>query len=309
MPRYATIDVGTNSVLLLIAEKIGPARFEPVVERAEITRLGRGVDGRRLLSKEGIAETVEVIKAFATEARELGVNGLVVCATSAARDANNAGEFLLEAKRLAQVDVEVLPGQLEAQLSFAAAVADFGGQGPLAVIDIGGGSTEIIVGQTGLPEPSFRHSFDLGAVRLTERYVRSDPPSSEERARMEALLQEQLADLPSVPSGVRAVGIAGTVTTLYSVLHQVEPYDAALVHGHTLAAGELAELIDRLFSLPLEERRRLPGLQPKRADVICAGALVLKATLEALGVDQCLVSDRGLRWGLMQQRFGGHKAH
>jgi exopolyphosphatase/guanosine-5'-triphosphate,3'-diphosphate pyrophosphatase len=305
MPRFATIDVGTNSVLLLVADRTSDGLFEAVLERAEITRLGRGVDQSRRLSPEGMEATLAVLTAFANEARSLGAEGLAVSATSAARDAQNGAEFLAAAKARAGVTVEIISGELEAQLSFASAYMDFGSEaaGPLLVIDIGGGSTEFIYGNSA-GRVEFRHSFDVGSVRLTERLIRSDPPSPEERERVMSLLRQTFSALPPPPPAAQLVGVAGTVTTLYAVENRIDPYDATCVHGGTLTRAQLEQLVDKLCTLPLAERRTLPGLQPKRADVIPAGSLILLEALRALELDACRVSDRGLRWGLMAHRFG-----
>ena len=305
MPRFATIDVGTNSVLLLVADRTPEGRFVPVVERAEITRLGRGVDKTRRLSPEGLEATLEVVTAFATEARSLGAEAVAVTATSAARDAENGAEFMAAAKARAGVTVEIISGELEAQLSFSSAHMDFAREltGPLLVIDIGGGSTEFIYGERE-GRVAFRHSFDVGAVRMTERFMGSDPVSAAERAAVEAHLRATFASLPPTPAGAQLVGVAGTVTTLYTVRHRIDPYDAARVQGGTLTLAELEALADTLCRLPLAERRALPGLQPKRADVIPAGALILVEAVRALGLTRCRVSDRGLRWGLLAHRFG-----
>src|SRR5512140_3528168 len=165
MPRFATIDVGTNSVLLLVADRTPDGEFVPVLERAEITRLGRGVDQSRRLSPEGMEATLAVMTAFAREARSLGAEGIAVSATSAARDAQNGAQFLAAARERAGVTVEIISGELEAQLSFASAYMDFGKEaaGPLLVIDIGGGSTEFIYGNTA-GRVDFRHSYDVGSV-------------------------------------------------------------------------------------------------------------------------------------------------
>ncbi|MDQ3263212.1 MAG: Ppx/GppA family phosphatase [Myxococcota bacterium] len=305
MKRYATIDVGTNSVLLLVAE-LKEGRFEPLVERAEITRLGRGVDRSGALDPAAIEETIRCLESFAQQARALGVQAIAATATSAARDASNGAVFREEAKRRAGVELQIISGELEAQLSFAAVHTDFAGsaQGPLVALDIGGGSTEFIFGTGDGPQIAFRHSFDVGSVRLTERFVTGHPVSPADRERIRAHLKETFASLPAAPPGFQLVGVAGTVTTLFSVLHQIDPYDAARVHGGRITHAELATLVDRLCELPLEERRRLPGLQPKRADVICAGALVLEGAMEQLGAQGCVVSDRGLRWGLLVHQFG-----
>ncbi len=307
MARYAAIDVGTNSVLLLVAEMTSEGRLRAVQERAEITRLGRGVDQSKTLSPEAIADTLQVIEAFSAEARKLGASALQVCATSAARDASNGAAFLAGARERAGVEVEILSGDREAQLSFSAACADFGrgpDQGPLIVIDIGGGSTEVIYGGLGdnFASFSFRHSFDVGSVRLTERLVTSDPISPVDRQRIEALLTETFAALPPPGPQFRVVGVAGTVTSLFTVRHGIDPYDASQVHGGVLSRRDVERLANQLCRTPLAERREWKGLQPKRADVIPAGALILKAALQRLGAPSCIVSDRGLRWGLILER-------
>jgi exopolyphosphatase/guanosine-5'-triphosphate,3'-diphosphate pyrophosphatase len=304
MARYAAIDVGTNSVLLLVAERGEQGHFVAVEEQAEITRLGRGVDATRRLAPEAIEETLAVVERFVAAARAQGVTGIAITATSAARDAANGAEFLGPARARTGVPIEILSGDDEARLSFASAYQDFGGAGALAVVDIGGGSTEVILGdRSGVV--SFRRSFDVGAVRLTERHVRGDPPSLAELEAVRAGVRDGLAGLPRAPSGAVLVGIAGTVTTLLGVSLGLEVWDSARVQGATLTRREVEATVGRLAALPVADRRRVAGLQPRRADVVVAGGLVLEGVLTALGLEQLVVSDRGLRWGLLAERFGG----
>lgn len=296
MPRFASIDIGTNSVLLLVAERGPQGTFTPVLERAEITRLGRGVDQRRTLAPEAIADTLAVLEAYARDARALGVQEIAATATSAARDASNGPTFLAEVKARTGISVELIAGDEEARLSFASAWADFGRMGPLVVLDIGGGSTEFIYGDaTGAV--TWRKSYDVGSVRLTERW-------GAQRAPLIDQLNETFAPLPPPPPGFLLVGVAGTVTTVCAVAKKIEPYDPLRVHGAVLSAAELQKTTDLLWSLQLETRRTLPGLQPKRADVIPAGAQVLLTAAQRLGATAVCVSDRGLRWGLLVDRFG-----
>ncbi len=297
MARYATIDVGTNSVLLLVAERDASGRWQPVLERAEITRLGKGVDQSKRLAPEAIEATVKVLEQYAAEARQLGAKKIVTSATSAARDASNGPEFLGAAKARAGLDIEIIAGEEEARLSYASAHADFGGKNPLIVLDIGGGSTEFIYG-TADGEVMFRHSFDVGSVRMTERF-------KGDLARVREHLRETFAKLPKPPDGARLVGVAGTVTTVLSVSRAIEPYDASKVHGATMTKAEVQAIGDKLRSLDLEARKKLPGLQPKRADVIPAGATILEESMNAVGATELVVSDRGLRWGLLADRFKG----
>ncbi|EAU63189.1 exopolyphosphatase [Stigmatella aurantiaca DW4/3-1] len=249
--------------------------------------------------------TLEVLTAFAQEARALGAEGIAVSATSAARDAQNGQEFLDAAQQRAGVSVEIISGQMEAQLSFSSVHMDFAQEtaGPLLVIDIGGGSTEFIYGNKA-GKVDFRVSLDVGSVRITERFIQKDPLSSREREAITSFLQTSFSTLPAPPPASSLVGVAGTVTTLFTVQHRIEPYDALRVQGGTLLRSEVEGLADQLCGLPLEARRALPGLQPKRADVIPAGALILLEALRALKIDRCRVSDRGLRWGLLAHRFG-----
>src|SRR6202158_4556456 len=305
--RYASIDIGTNTVLLLIAERREDASVSPILELAEITRLGRGVDRSGVLSAQGMEDTLRVLTRFADQARQEGAGEIAVSATSAARDAMNGAVFLEAARRQAGVEPEVISGDREAQLTFRAVYDDFGRDDPhhpLVMIDIGGGSTEIVFGsQDGGSGIAFRRSFDVGAVRLTERYLHADPVAQSEWDALLGYLRSAL-DLPPVAPGFRFVGVAGTVTTLYTIQHRIEPYDAKRVHGGKLFRSELEELSDRLRRVPLAERLSVPGLDPKRADVICAGAAILQTAMELLKTEECLVSDRGLRWGLLLDRFG-----
>ncbi len=293
-------------MLLLVAERQPDGRFTAVEERSEITRLGKGVDQTKTLSPEALETTLKVLERFAQEARELGAQAIVATATSAARDASNGKVFLEGARARAGLDVEIISGEEEARLSFASAYSDFGGKGPLVVLDIGGGSTEFIYGSA-KGEVTFRHSFDLGSVRLTERHVKTDPPSHAELESIDAMLMKAFAELPPPPSGFKMVGVAGTVTTLCAVARRVEPYDPTLIHGATLPFIEVNAALVRLASLPTSLRKTVPGLQPKRADVIVAGGLIFRAAMRALSITEVIVSDRGLRWGLLADRYGKTK--
>jgi exopolyphosphatase/guanosine-5'-triphosphate,3'-diphosphate pyrophosphatase len=293
--RYASIDVGTNSVLLLVAERDANGRWHPVVERSEITRLGKGVDQTKQLSPESVETTLKVLEQYAADARANGAQAIATSATSAARDASNGAEFLAAAKSRAGLDIEIIAGEEEARLSYASAHADFGGGAPLVVLDIGGGSTEFIYGNRD-GEVKFRHSFDVGSVRMTERFE-GDP------ARIRGHLMATFEKLPAPPPHARLVGVAGTVTTVLSVSRAIEPYDATKVHGAIMPFAEVNAVVARLNSLDLTARKQLPGLQPKRADVIPAGGLILEEAMKRLKALELTVSDHGLRWGLLADRF------
>ncbi len=300
--RFAAIDVGTNTVLLTVAERRGAA-LAPVVERAEITRLGRGVDASGRLDPAGIRDTVAVLAAYAAEARALGAEIVACVATSAARDAANGAEFFEAARAAAALAPEVISGDEEARLVYASAWRDFGGAGALAVLDVGGGSTEFTVGDG--PSPRDRTSLQVGAVRLTERHVRGDPPSPAELGTLRRAAQDALGPLAAMAASLgpaRLVGVAGTVTTLAAVEQALPAYEAERVHGSTLTLASADALVARLAALTVRARAALPGMEPKRADVILAGAIVVVEAMRAAGFDRLTVSDRGVRWGLLHDR-------
>jgi exopolyphosphatase / guanosine-5'-triphosphate,3'-diphosphate pyrophosphatase len=304
MSRLAAVDVGTNSVLLLVAERGSDGVVHPVREEADITRLGRGVDRTGVLSSEGMEATLDVLARFAGMARADGARSLVVTATSAARDARNGAEFLARARERTGATVEILSGDEEARLSYLAVAEDFAaeaGEAGLLAIDVGGGSTEFVHGRG--REVRFRRSLDIGSVRLTERCIHSDPPAVADQEAIRDAVRAALGALPAFPRQVRVVGVAGTVTSLFALAHAIEPYDASRVHGGWLPVEDIARVRARLCTLPVAERRVLPGMQPKRADVLPAGALLFETALAHLGVGGARVSDRGLRWGVLLDRW------
>ncbi len=308
MQRFATIDLGTNTALLLVAERRGSA-FLPIAERAEITRLGQGVDSARRLLPEAMQRSAKAIAGYVRLAAELGVDAarLAAVTTSAARDATNRADLIALTRALAGVELEVISGETEAELTYRGATDDIDvADGErLAVLDIGGGSSELILGTRG--QMNFRHSFEVGSVRLTERFLHSDPPRRLEAEALFAHLDALFAQVPKPSAPPTFIGVAGTVTTLFTLVHGIAPYDAARVHRQQMRLGELAAIRQKLFALTVEERRALKGIEPKRADVIAAGAAILEAAMVRLGADRLTVSDRGLRWGLLQARFGANK--
>jgi exopolyphosphatase/guanosine-5'-triphosphate,3'-diphosphate pyrophosphatase len=297
MDVLAAIDVGTNSVLLTVAARAGDG-LRPLVERAEITRLGRGVDQTKRLADDGIQATLRVLGAYAEEAEALGVKepAQIACVcTSAARDAQNGAAFLQMVQEQCGLSPRIIDGEREAQLTFVAARRDFGQKGgPLAIMDIGGGSTEIAV-NLDLPG-RFTTSLPIGSVRLHERL-------GQDRARIHREIDRVLVGVPRLEGGLPVVGVAGTWTTLATLALELPHYDAERVHGYRLSLATLDELTDRLWKLSLPERLLLPGLQPGRADVIPVGALIAGRGLQALGATEAIVSDRGVRWGLLYEHL------
>jgi len=309
--RVATIDIGTNTTLLLVAERDASGAIRAVREEATITRLGEGVDKTRKLAPQAIERTAACLADYAAIVRELGAARVAVVGTSAMRDAGGGEEIRSRVRELFGVEARTISGGEEARVTFAGALSGMRhGAGRAVVFDIGGGSTEIVVGTVDdrgrAQDVVAEHSFDVGSVRLTERHVRADPPTAAELAAVRSAAHEAFASRPGLLAEARTVstppvGIAGTVTTLAAVALSLVPYDGARVHGHTMTLEQVEAVVARLAAVPLEERRTIPGLEPKRADVIVAGGLVTLAVLTALGATAVRISDRGVRWGLAEQ--------
>jgi exopolyphosphatase/guanosine-5'-triphosphate,3'-diphosphate pyrophosphatase len=300
--RIATIDIGTHCVLLLVAEAEGGA-LKPVVERATITRLGEGVDRNRRLLPEACLRTLACLSDYARTLSELGVSRLDAVGTSAMRDAQGGQELVARAAEILGVTPRVIGGQEEARLTFAGALSGLPVTGKVTVFDIGGGSTEIVVGELGAGGRSIAAavSLDIGSVRLFERHLHTDPASAAQLQRVERDIADALHDAPKLEVGATLVGVAGTVTQLAALELKLAPYDATRVHGYPLQSGSVERLAAGLATLTVAERRVLPGMDPARADVIVVGSAIARAVLHWSGATQLIVSDRGVRWGLAEE--------
>jgi len=305
--RVAAIDIGTNSVLLLIAERRGD-EIVPLVERATITRLGQGVDKSRRLLPEASQRTLDCLASYAEEIKGQGVTVVAAVGTSAMRDAQGGAEFRSEAKGILGVEPSVASGREEAELTFEGALTGLALTGPVTVFDVGGGSTEIVTGdaQGGIDHAT---SLDVGSVRLTERHIHNDPPTEAEREAVREDVRASLVRSGIAPVGA-LVGVAGTVTTLAAYVRDVAPYDPNLVHGARLEREEVLSAARSLSSMSLEARRSLRSVDPKRADVIVAGAAIVVEVLfwaqtGSSAPAELIVSDRGVRWGLAQRMLRG----
>jgi exopolyphosphatase / guanosine-5'-triphosphate,3'-diphosphate pyrophosphatase len=306
--RVATIDVGTNTVLLLVADRRADGTLRAVEERARITRLGEGVDVSRRFSPQALQRTQTCLDEYACAVRALGVERIAVVGTSAMRDAGGGETLLARIEASFGVPVQVISGKEEARLTFRGALGGLpiSDGSETAVFDIGGGSTEVVVGilHAGHAVLGYSASFDVGSVRLTERHVKSDPPTESEREAIRRTVHEAFAAVPRLPSEKAPVGIAGTMTTLAAVSLGLSVYDGARVHGHTMTRDELQRVVQELATMPLEARRLVAGMEPKRADVIVAGGLIALALLEHWNAPEVVVSDRGVRWGLAEELTG-----
>lgn len=301
--RVAAIDIGTNTVLLLVAERTLAGDLVAVEEHATITRLGEGVDKTRTLAPAAIERTNAVIDRYAEIIARLKVSSLDVVGTSAMRDAGGGDAVRTWVKEKLGVEARTISGDEEAQLTFAGALSGIPTLrtgDPVRVFDIGGGSTEIVHGAWGRPQLTFAHSYDVGSVRLTERLVVNDPPTARELAELQRTAEEAFASVPPCASPSPPIGIAGTMTTLAAVSLKMAEYDGGRVHGMRMPIAELRRVVSELAELPVEARRGVPGLEPKRADVIVAGGIIALAYLARAGASEVTISDRGVRWGLAE---------
>ena len=299
--RVAAIDCGTNSTRLLIAESSDDARgFTILDRRMRITRLGQGVNATKMLAPEAIERTAAVLREYRAAMDELGVERVRITATSAARDAANRDDFFLVAKEIVGVEPELLSGDEEARLSFRGATADLDpADGPFLIVDIGGGSTEFVVGTT---EPEAALSVDIGCVRITEQELHHDPPLAEELSIALSLIDAYLDDVDrEVPGASEArtlVGLAGTITTVAAVEIGLAEYDRERIHHFHLTHAAAEDVFRTLATESHDDRLGNPGLDPGRADVIVAGCCILVAIFRHWGFDECLVSEADILDGL-----------
>jgi exopolyphosphatase / guanosine-5'-triphosphate,3'-diphosphate pyrophosphatase len=294
----ATFDIGTNTVLLLVVQSDGGGKLRAVLERSRITRLGKGVDRTGKLDPETSRLTLETIVEFADAARAAGAEKIIAAATSALRDASDGADFIRRVKEQADIDLKVIPGLEEAELSRLAVKRslNLSSETRLLIADIGGGSTELIRSEPGRELASV--SLQIGSVRLTERIIQHDPPSKDEIEKLTSTIDEHLEKLGWSFRPEVMVGIAGTVTTIAAVALKMSDYDAARVQGHVLQADEVSAIVKRFGEATLAARKKIPGVLEARADVIFAGSLILDRVMKHFRVGAVTVSDQGVRWGL-----------
>jgi exopolyphosphatase/guanosine-5'-triphosphate,3'-diphosphate pyrophosphatase len=300
--RYAVLDVGTNSVKFHLGERRADGSLHTVVDRAEITRLGEGQGDGGVLAADAIARTVDAIEAMVDEAGRDGARDIVAVGTAGLRRAPNRAALVDALRARADLTVEVISGEEEARLAYLAATSALpSARGRLVVFDSGGGSTQFTFGRDDVVEEQF--SVDVGAVRIAERYGLVSAVSTDT---LEAVLSELASELERLdarprPDGIVAIG--GTATNLAAVRHGLVDYEPELVHGTILDIAELDRQIERYRTRSADERRQIVGLQPARAEVILAGACIVRTILTKLAQESMTVSDRGLRHGVVLERF------
>jgi exopolyphosphatase / guanosine-5'-triphosphate,3'-diphosphate pyrophosphatase len=298
--RVAVVDIGTNSTRLLVAN-VRAGGVEELDRRSVVTRLGDGVDATGRLDAAAQARVLAVLAEYAESIERHDCERRVAVLTSAVRDAANGAAFVATVRDRFGLDGRTLSGDEEARLTYLGATAARGGDGetPLLVVDIGGGSTELVTGARG--ELDFHVSTQAGVVRHSERFLRGDPPAQEDTDALARDVRGLFED--AVPAQVRervraAVAVAGTATSVAAIDAEVEPYDPALVEGRVVRAHRLAEISDSLAALPLERRKAVPGLHPDRAPTIVAGTILLAQVLDVFGLDRFEASERDILWGV-----------
>jgi exopolyphosphatase/guanosine-5'-triphosphate,3'-diphosphate pyrophosphatase len=299
--RLTAIDIGTNTILMLIADVAANGRLDTVRDEQVIARLGKGVDAHRRITPETAKRVLEYLRGYRSIAADFRTDKMIVCGTSALRDSANTSEFIQFIRDELDLEIEILSGQEEAELTYRGAVSEFlepGHQQPFAVLDIGGGSTELTFG-TG-ESVTASSSIDLGSVRLTERILQSSPPSTPALNQALSEVRMWISTFPAPRPHHRLIGVAGTATTLAAVDLQLGTFDASRVSGRSLSAPAVERIFGQLRSLTVEEIvQSYPQIQSGRADILLAGTMILKEAMKKFAVDSITVSARGLRYGMV----------
>jgi exopolyphosphatase/guanosine-5'-triphosphate,3'-diphosphate pyrophosphatase len=302
--RYAVIDVGTNSVKFYVARRNADGSWETIVDRSEVTRLGQGLEKTGRLAKAAVERTASAIEAMVDEARRDGVEQVAALGTAGLRIAPNRGVLLDEVERRTGVRIEVIAGEEEARLSYVATREALGlGSEVADVFETGGGSTQFTFGHGDRVDEQF--SLDVGAVRYTEEFGLDRAVDDARLDEALAAIAEALSPLNGRPQPDRLVGMGGAVTNLAAVAQQLDPYDPDRIRGYELERAEVERQVELYRTRDADERRGIAGLQPKRAEIILAGACIVLTVMRKLAAESLAVSDRGLRHGLMAERFGG----
>ena len=298
--RVAVVDIGTNSTRLLVAEVDGDGHMTELDRRSIVTRLGQGVDATGALADEAVARVFAALREYRSAIDALGADSTVAVLTSAVRDAANGPDFMRRVRDEFALDARTIPGDEEARLTFLGATSERpdDAPGPVVVIDIGGGSTEYVVGEG--RELLFHTSTQSGAVRQSERHLHSDPPAADELRSLRAQVRSIIES--GVPAEIRervraAIAVAGTATSLAAIDQKLEPYDASKVHGYVLSRERCEELFGELAGMTDEQRRHLAGLDPARAPTIVAGTAHLVESLEAFGLASTEISEHDILRG------------
>ena len=302
--RVAVIDMGTNTTRLLVAE-VAEGHVRELDRHSIVTRLGRGVDTSGQLAAEAIDEVCDTVAGYLRRAEELGADEVVAVATSAVRDAANGDMFLAELRERFALDARIIAGAEEARLTYLGATAERPPMPKTLVVDIGGGSTEIVLGDG--PEVGFYASMQVGTVRHSERHIVTDPPSAAELERLADDVQTEIArplEGAALAEANAGIGVAGTPTSLAAIDQRLEPYDADRVQGYRMSLPSIQRMYSELAAVPLSERLQVPGLEPSRAPTIVAGTVILIQVMRAFGLDEIEASEHDILWGAALEAVG-----
>ena len=304
--KVASIDIGTHTILLLIAEWYGD-NLKPLVDVETIVRLGEGLHTHQSLSEEAMDRGLQTLARFVERCQIAEVQTIFAVGTNVLREARNAAEFVRRARERLGLSIEVISGEEEAFYSFLAVTKDLGKvKKRVLVVDVGGGSTEFTLGMGGQVERWM--SLPLGAVRCTEQFLHSDPVQKEESQAMERKIHENLANIPRVLNPVSMVLVGGTATTLASVDQGLEKFTFEKIHHFVLSKEALRDQLFLYRSKTIEERKTIRGLSPARADIILAGSTILYLAMEELDCPSAIVSCHGVRYGVLYERLGKDKS-
>ena len=305
--RISCIDIGTNTILLLVADIDADGIVRVVHDEQVIARLGKGVDEHHVINQETFRRAAGFLRAYVETSKKLQSEKIIAVGTSALRDASNKKDFCESILQTVGISIEVLSGDDEAEWTCRGAVV---GIEPTAesftVLDIGGGSTEIIYGSR--TQILNKVSLDIGCVRVTERILQTSPPTTKEIFAARSLVRKHFTGVDFVQNVSRAIGVAGTVTTLAAMRLQLAQYDPKLVHGYDLHYGDILESFNLLQGKTCEEIKSIPQISAGRADIILAGVIILLEFMEAAGLEKITVSDRGLRFGIILREIERRKS-
>ncbi len=292
--RIATIDIGSYSVRLSIGE-IKDNKLKIIYEKGVITGLGKGVNSNGFLDKKAVEETIEVLKEYKNIINEHGADKIIAVATEALRRAKNTKEFINRVKETTGIDIRVITPEEEGKLSYKAVCYSLKPRGRTVVVDQGGGSTEFIYGKSCDIEKVI--SLPMGIVNLTERFIKHDPPLKEELKSMKEFIDNNLKKLEIEVDNI--VGLGGTITTLSALEYNIYPYDPSKIHGSKLKEKSIKRWFDKLANMKIPERKNIPQIEDRRAEAIVSGILMFERILEHFKKDEIIVSDWGLKHGLM----------
>lgn len=300
--RLSSIDIGTNTILMLIADILRDGSLTVIKDEHTIARLGKGVDEHGVIQQETFTRVLETLSGLKNISDSYKSDLIVACGTSALRDATNRQELLDFINSQLGINIRILDGKEEAQLTYLGAISEYVQHSitdNFAVLDIGGGSTELVIGN-GLTITSAT-SIDIGSVRLTERILKTSPPDTIALENARQLVQKQLHQITLLPTNTKLIGVAGTLTTLAAIELRLPSFDSVKINRHILSLQSIGTIFQELRPLTLNELRSYPQIHPSRADILLAGVIILKEMLQRVGFSEITVSDRGLRYGFLIQ--------